>query len=1022
MPQYSTAGRRSRLRLLGRWQLVVHDDDIELGHREERLTAVLGLTGRSSRLHVAGILWPESTDARALASLRRAVLQTQKRSPGLLEADRLTVGLGADVEVDVDEVRRAAGATEDAFAPGGAEELLGLLAGEELLPDWYDDWVVHERESLDQLRVKALERIARHALGAGDLALTVDAAHAASRIDPLLESARELVIRAHLGRGELGSARREFDRYREALHDELDAPPSRTILDLIEPVLAAGSPDSRATRIAGHQRNDVPNTVAAADPVTDPVTVPVTAPPPARTRVVVPVPPHEPARATGARGAVVRLLGVAALVLAAALAVAGVGYEHRGGAVAGSSGTPRSTMRVLPAEGAIRAGQVVVRPVDVAVGRAAFLVRADLRPALVRFEVRGRTGTGVVRTVLVRSARGRLVELDGLDPGVYRWLATSSAASTVSGRLRIPDPPARVDAAAPLEAEVPTPTVTASTSPSSPSPTPATPQPRPSPVPVPVQNPDPRAILKIPARRRWLPWAEEAAMSKSTAAGVRRSALLVALLAGAASLGVVPTAVADATSSAPDRPGRWAGYEISRDGHADGGWIGGYLVDRRPVFVTTPTKEPNRRGYRSARLVDDLGGRRGATHAETARTAWILSKYGGYRDAAQAAAVDASVYDLLVGGRWRTTGERGSRRIHQADEWVTVQRFARIMLKQSRQHAGPYRAVVAATNTDVGGTLAATVTVTDGRGRPAAGLPVTIATAGAAEIDAVTGDDGRAVTRFAASQPGWHRITATVRNVPEHRLHLRLPIRPGQAAAAEGGIRRTLVASTQAAVRGAQALGLQASPAAVLAGSAARVTATVTGDGTLRPATGTLHGPFGSASAAQCAGPTVGTVTTKVSADGDYTLPSLVAGDPGYYVWEVAVDGTPTALPVTACGAVTTVKAVATVSLTALVPEMQPGNAEVRVGLSGLPRFPAVSVTLSVRGPYPTQQELTAAGCSGAIATSVDQKMNGDAVVTLYPYVDQSGWYALQATVPPGELRQGSQSACLALGTVLHVA
>jgi hypothetical protein len=474
--------------------------------------------------------------------------------------------------------------------------------------------------------------------------------------------------------------------------------------------------------------------------------------------------------------------------------------------------------------------------------------------------------------------------------------------------------------------------------------------------------------------------------------------------------------------SASQSAERWVGYEIPRTGEAAGGWIGGYRIGDTPIFVITPTLEPNRQGYRRARVVDDLGGRRGATRAETKRAAWILSKYGGYRDATQAAAVDASVYAALVGGRWSTTGVRGARRIHEAPDWATVLRFARIMLNQSRLHAGQYRARVKATNADAGGTIEATVTVTDGHGRPAAGLPVTVAVAGAAAVEAVTGDNGKAVTRFAVSQPGWHRITATVRQVPEHRLHLRVPVRQGQAAAAEGGVRRTLVASTRAAVRGSQSLGLQATPGTLLVGSATRVTASVTGDGTPRSAAGTLYGPFGSVSAAQCAGPAVGTVTKVVSADGLYALPALTAGAAGYYAWRVALDGTPTALPVAACGAVTTVKAVATVAVTALTPEMPPGNAEVRVGLSGLPRLPAVDVTLNVLGPYATQQELTAGNCSGAIATSVAQRMNGDATVTLFPYVDQAGWYALQATVPPGELRQGSQSACAAVGTVLHVA
>jgi hypothetical protein len=507
-------------------------------------------------------------------------------------------------------------------------------------------------------------------------------------------------------------------------------------------------------------------------------------------------------------------------------------------------------------------------------------------------------------------------------------------------------------------------------------------------------------------------------MFQPTTAIRRGILLLVIVLLGAVPLVAVPAGVAGSASHSAKR---WAGYEIPRTGGAAGGWIGGYQIGDTPIFLITPTRQPNGRGYQRARVVDDLSGRRGATRAETKRAAWILSKYGGYRDATQAAAVDASVYAVLVGGRWSTTGPRGAQRIHEAPEWATVLRFARIMLSQSRRHAGPYHARVTATNADAGGTIEATVKVTDGHGQPAAGLPVSVDAAGASAVEAVTGDNGKAVTRFAISQPGWHRITATVRDVPEHRLHLRLPVRHGQAAAAEGGVRRTLVASTRAAVRGSQALGLQASPDTVLMGSAARVTASVTGDGTPRSAAGTLYGPFGSVSAAQCAGSAVGTVTKAVSSDGGYALPALTPGAAGYYVWHVALDGTPTALPVAACGAVTTVKAVATVAVTAQNPEMQAGNAEVRVGLSGLPRLPAVDVTLSVRGPYTTQQDLTAANCSGAIDTSVVQKMNGDATVTLFPYVDQAGWYALQATVPPGELRQGSQSACGSLGTVLHV-
>ena len=141
----------------------------------------------------------------------------------------------------------------------------------------------------------------------------------------------------------------------------------------------------------------------------------------------------------------------------------------------------------------------------------------------------------------------------------------------------------------------------------------------------------------------------------------------------------------------------------------------------------------------------------------------------------------------------------------------------------------------------------------------------------------------------------------------------------------------------------------------------------------------------------------------------------------GYYRWRVAVAGTPTAIPVAACEAVTTVNAVPLVSVNITHAQIPPGNATVEVALSRLPRYPAVDMTLNVWGPYASQQAVTAGSCAGNLKVSVDQPMNGDATVTLSPYVGQTGWYAVQATVPPGELRESGQSSCGALGTVLHV-
>ena len=235
---------RGRLRLLGGWHLLVDGVEITLGHREQRLLAILGLTDCGSRAQIASALWPDSTDERALASLRRAVLQCRQRCPGVLEGGRTTLALAPQVRVDVDGLRRAVGLTRLPMSEEVARELLVALRGEQLLPGWYDDWAVAERERLEQLRVEAVDRIARHALDIGDLVLAVEASRTASDIEPLLESPREVAIRAHLGRGDLGQAVQEFQRYSHMLKEELGIGPSSRIVGLLEPVLDSPTRDS----------------------------------------------------------------------------------------------------------------------------------------------------------------------------------------------------------------------------------------------------------------------------------------------------------------------------------------------------------------------------------------------------------------------------------------------------------------------------------------------------------------------------------------------------------------------------------------------------------------------------------------------------------------------------------------------------------------------------------------------------------------------------------------------------------
>jgi hypothetical protein len=500
-----------------------------------------------------------------------------------------------------------------------------------------------------------------------------------------------------------------------------------------------------------------------------------------------------------------------------------------------------------------------------------------------------------------------------------------------------------------------------------------------------------------------------------------RPAALLALLLAVATLVALPAPLA---AGAGDRVERWAGYRIPPTGRAAGGWIGGYRVGRTPVFVITPERRPNRAGVRAADPTRDLQGRSGPTRRETQRAAWILSKYGGYKDAAQAASVDAAVLHLLGDRAWRLGGPRGAARVRASGDPATVRRFVRLMLRSSRASAGRYRATVLATTADVGGVTAVTVRVTDGHGGPVAGLPVTVTSPdggtsqpAAGPVEAVTGDDGRALVRLAAPLAGWRTVVAHVGQVPEHRLRVRGADRRGQAALAEGGVRRTIVASARVAVRGPQSVTLAAVPGTLVLGGQAAVSVTALGAGAARGARAALHGPFATASAAACTGAAVGQVAGTLPGDTAYTLPAVQPGAGGYYAWRVDVDGTDTSVPASACGATVKVRGRASVSVSAPAAAAQYDVVSAQVSVGGLPFGGPVEVTTSLFGPYATAGE----ACTGNHQDVTQRRPGNGTFGSLSFQVVEPGWYAWRASLPEGDLWIGATSPCGTVGTLTQV-
>ena len=139
------------------------------------------------------------------------------------------LSLNAAVRVDL---RNAEAEARRLLASHGAlcdADRCGVSAGRlslELLPGWYDDWVLMQAEAWRQLRLHALEALSIRLSSAACHAEAIQAALAAIASDPLRESARSVLIRAYLAEGNRSEAQREFRRYRELLLGSLGVEPT----------------------------------------------------------------------------------------------------------------------------------------------------------------------------------------------------------------------------------------------------------------------------------------------------------------------------------------------------------------------------------------------------------------------------------------------------------------------------------------------------------------------------------------------------------------------------------------------------------------------------------------------------------------------------------------------------------------------------------------------------------------------------------------------------------------------------
>jgi DNA-binding SARP family transcriptional activator len=226
--------RPARLRLLEGFAFDCGESQVVLPGGLQRLLAYLALGGPSHRSVVAGTLWPEVPEGHSLARLRTGVWRMNRLVPGLIETRGAALAMTETTSVDSHEqeafaVRVLRSGVDGDWVSTGLPTLWPTV----LLPGWYDDWVIFERERLHQLRLHALERTARLLLERGDLDLALQVALEAVRCEPLRETSNSALIAVYLAEGNISDAVHQYDVFTTLLDQELGVPPSQRIMGLL---------------------------------------------------------------------------------------------------------------------------------------------------------------------------------------------------------------------------------------------------------------------------------------------------------------------------------------------------------------------------------------------------------------------------------------------------------------------------------------------------------------------------------------------------------------------------------------------------------------------------------------------------------------------------------------------------------------------------------------------------------------------------------------------------------------------
>ncbi len=232
-----------RLFVLGLFRLEREGATIRLPtHKAESLLVYLALHPEAhAREKLAALFWGDSPDDLARRSLRTALSWLRKEiGDPVIAADRDVVQFHAASHIWVDAVEYQTQVAH--FLDGDSSDSTAIdfdLYRGDLLADFYDDWILAERERLHALYLDALLRMIQRLRTQGEYSRAIDMAHKVLAVDAANEHAHQQLMFCHWSLGDRSAALKQFDECKRVLHDELSVEPSPDTVALYERIKQA---------------------------------------------------------------------------------------------------------------------------------------------------------------------------------------------------------------------------------------------------------------------------------------------------------------------------------------------------------------------------------------------------------------------------------------------------------------------------------------------------------------------------------------------------------------------------------------------------------------------------------------------------------------------------------------------------------------------------------------------------------------------------------------------------------------